>query len=129
MFHIKKVEQRIGMPLKEMDQEDFSIPGILPSPLGGKSVMRSPFGPKWCVISGICWLYINMYPPKKETAGSKKSKQVAEPVSRRAKAAKTQVAQLCSIFLPFPLLNCCKLRYATPNKIRKHEPTDTGTCS
>jgi len=53
------VEKRIEMPLAEMDHEDFSVKGILPSPFG-------------------------------ETAGSRKSRLVAEPVSRRAKAAKTQ---------------------------------------
>merc|ERR1719188_728989 len=31
---IKKVEQRIGMPMKAMDPEDFSVPGVLESPLG-----------------------------------------------------------------------------------------------
>mmetsp|Transcript_97582 Transcript_97582/g.300820 ORF Transcript_97582/g.300820 Transcript_97582/m.300820 type:complete len:866 (-) Transcript_97582:52-2649(-) len=31
---IKQVEKRIGMPMKVMDPEDFSVPGVLESPLG-----------------------------------------------------------------------------------------------
>eukprot|EP00397_Hematodinium_sp_SG-2012_P004240 GEMP01004251.1.p1 GENE.GEMP01004251.1~~GEMP01004251.1.p1 ORF type:complete len:866 (+),score=200.41 GEMP01004251.1:690-3287(+) len=57
---IEKVEKRIGMELKEMDIEDFCIPGVLPSPFGDKA--------------------------------KKKTGVVAEPVSRRQKAAKTQEA-------------------------------------
>jgi len=31
---IRQVEKRIGMPMKVMDPEDFSVPGVLESPLG-----------------------------------------------------------------------------------------------
>merc|ERR1719188_1153788 len=31
---IKQVEKRIGMPMKVMDPDDFSVPGVLESPLG-----------------------------------------------------------------------------------------------
>ena len=31
---IKKIEKRIGQPMTVMDAEDFSIPGVMESPLG-----------------------------------------------------------------------------------------------
>ncbi|CAK9044023.1 unnamed protein product [Durusdinium trenchii] len=59
---IKKVETRIGMPMKVMDPEDFSVPGVLESPLGEAGKKRI----------------------KKETV-------VKEPPSRRAQMRKKEV--------------------------------------
>ncbi|CAK9043756.1 unnamed protein product [Durusdinium trenchii] len=60
---IKKVETRIGMPMKVMDPEDFSVPGVLESPLGEAGKKRI----------------------KKETV-------VKEPPSRRAQMRKKEEA-------------------------------------
>jgi len=33
---VERIEKRIQLKMKEMDCEDFSVPGVLPSPIGGK---------------------------------------------------------------------------------------------
>lgn len=60
---IKKVETRIGMPMKVMDAEDFSVPGVLESPLGEAGKKRI-----------------------------KKAEVVKEPPSRRAQMRKKEEA-------------------------------------
>lgn len=62
---IKKVEERIGQPMAVMDPEDFSVPGVVESPLSEEAKKK----------------------PKAKAA-------VKEPPSRRALARKKEEAQL-----------------------------------